>query len=355
MELLSIAQRRARARRLIEEALCRIEPGASATRPARMPALAFLFTATLALVFVGITSSARALPAGTGVGCYVSGLTLAQGGTIPNISNNQQTYEQQSCEGGTSSAGDVSFGGSVLFSQAASALSEVQLSAGQLEAYASASATSSPQFTSITQNVYAASAIANTTAYWYDELTVTGTPNQDGLVLLRFSIDLDGQVARSAGSASINQGYIRAAFRIDDHANHPDEQIVFVDGPGEGSETIGFQPGTQLQIYGELGAAAVANAGMLGYVCNPHCVPGPYFAEGSIMTHDSARFYIDVVTPGGSYSTGSGQSYESPVEVAEPAAWIVLAGGLLALLAFADPRGAGRRGSAEFIPFGYVC
>jgi hypothetical protein len=237
----------------------------------------------------------------------------------------------------------VSFGGSVLFSQDALTLSEANPNLGHLKAYARASATSSPEQGGGTGNIYGAAGTAIATAFWHDVLTVEGTPNEDGLVLLRFSIDLDGQVMRSGHP--VNQGYIRAGFQINDDENHSDELILFVDGPGEEDTTIGFAPGTHLQVYGSLSAAAVAVAGRAGQVCNPtFCGPGPFYAEGSTSTDDSARFYIDVVTPGDSYSSESGHSYETPDQVAvpEPSAWLVLASGLLGLATFRGQRGAGR-------------
>jgi hypothetical protein len=349
METRVITAYRRSARLLAGEVVGSIEPCPPATEPDGMPTVNFLLAAAIALLFIGVASSAwAAIPQGVGAGCWVSGLTMADGGIAPNTSNNLSIYEREACEDGTSSAGGVSFGGPVVFSQGASALSEAQLGAGHLAAYARASGTSSPEIGGGTQNIYNAVGLAIGIAYFHDELTIQGTPNQDGFIMLQFSVDLDGDVEHSAGP---NQAHIRANFRIDDHENHPDESIVFLDGAGFESNTIGFRPGTHLQIYGSVSAAATAQAGRGGNVCNPtFCVPGPFYPEASAMADArDGYFYIDVVTPGGSYSSESGHNYETPdgVNVPEPATWLMLAGGLLGL---ATLRGCARRRASLGLP-----
>jgi hypothetical protein len=95
MEPRIITSYRRSARLLAGEVVGSIEPCPPASEPARAPMANFILAAAVAMLFVGLTSSAWALPQGAGTGCYVSGFTTADGGGLPNISNNLSTYERE--------------------------------------------------------------------------------------------------------------------------------------------------------------------------------------------------------------------------------------------------------------------
>ncbi|MHB8472647.1 MAG: VPLPA-CTERM sorting domain-containing protein [Gammaproteobacteria bacterium] len=226
------------------------------------------------------------------------------------------------------------------FTQAATTSANAHAGMGSLGAYSKSEATSTPEaylYTTngvggITEDEYVAGGNSSATSYWYDQLTVGGTPNANGYVVLQFSLDLHGQTYSSLpGSASAS---IASRLFIDDGYRYTSAQILGLGAPGTVSDTIGFRPGQQIQIYGDLMASSNAAAGRkFTQICNFFCytVRGDY-VSGSNAVADAANtagFRIDVVTPDGSYSTLSTQSYLTAVPV--PGAVWLLGSGLLGL------------------------
>jgi len=90
-------------------------------------------------------------------------------------------------------------------------------------------------------------------------------------------------------------------------------------------------------LYGDLNVSSSAFAGRdvltvcSGFPCFPS--RGGYYADTSAVADaaNTAGFSIDVVTPGGTYSTMSGQSYLTAAAVPEPSSAALLAAGLLGL------------------------
>ena len=117
-------------------------------------------------------------------------------------------------------------------------------------------------------------------------------------------------------------------------------QILGLSEPGTVSDTIGFRPGQQVIVYGDLMAGTSSSAGRQYIdVCSFFCqtIRGDYVSASNATASalNTAGFRIDVLTPGGLYSSASGETYITAVP--EPATVWSLGFGLLALV------GLGRR------------
>src|SRR6185436_7374221 len=131
-------------------------------------------------------------------------------------------------------------GGTVFnFNQRAVAVSGARSDLGSLGAHSRSEASSSPQnylYTSggvgaSTENLYTAKASSGATAYWYDRITVGGTPGPNGRVVLRFTIELDGTTFATPGAHS----GIHARLFIDERPRYIGDVIVSLDAAGEAS------------------------------------------------------------------------------------------------------------------------
>jgi hypothetical protein len=107
-----------------------------------------------------------------------------------------------------------------------------------------------------------------------------------------------------------------------------------------------FVGGTDVSIFGSLNVTASALAGRtLGCVIpnNIWCTSdasrfGLYYADSSVVGSfgSTANFYIDILTPGASYTSASGVNYlTAPTTVPIPAAVWLFGSGLLGLTGFA--------------------
>lgn len=305
------------------------------------------FVAMFAASLLTASSAVWALPVGYGTDCYVGGGTTAQSGS-PGALNSNAMSLSSGCGSAATSNGRVDVpvitdsGANIYsFTQAATTSANAHAGMGSLGAYSNSAATSTPEaylYTingtgGITEDEYTAGGSSSATSSWYDQLTVGGTPNANGYVVLKFSLDLHGQTYSSLpGSASAS---IASRLFIDDGYRYTSAQILGLDTPGTVSDTIGFQPGQQIQLYGDLMASSNAYAGRkFTRICNGfycYSVRGDYVSGASAVADaaNTAGFRIDVVTPGGSYSTSSGQSYLTAVPV--PGALWLLGSGLLGL------------------------
>lgn len=308
-----------------------------------------VFVAMVAAILLGASEGARALAvSGFGTNCYLSGATSAENGNPGILSNNVQTLSGNCGSSQATSTGRVdvpveTINGPNLyrFTQNATASATAKASMGSLGVSAASQADSTPQaylYTTtsntggIAENMYRANASSSATSAWYDLITVGGTPGANGYVVLKFTIDLHGTTSvfpTDGASASI-----ASRFFIDDSWRY-NGQILGLGAPGTATDTIGFRPGQQIQLYGDLMASASALAGQKyvsvcsGFLC--YTVPVGYFPGSNAIADaaNTAGFYIDVVTPGGSYSSLSGQSYLTGVPV--PAAVWLFGSGLLGL------------------------
>ena len=293
----------------------------------------FTSVAVLAIALLTCSQPVSALPLGFGTGCAVNGSSGAAGGSPDALVYDTHTLSG-GCGGGQArSTGTVGVpvrtdnGLSIhTFTQLAETSASARAGLGGLGVLSKSSASSTPQaylYQSggaghITENFYAARGNSSALSYWHDLLTVGGTPNANGFVVLNFSLDLHGLTFASLPGAS--GARIQSRFFIDD-GNRFNGQILDLTQPGTISNAIGFRPGQQVQLYGDLSATTGAFAGggpQTGYVSSSYAV-----ADAA----NSANFHIDVLTPGGSYSTLSGASYLNPVP--EPSTWILFASGLL--------------------------
>jgi len=290
-----------------------------------------VFTGLCAAILLGGAQGAWALPKGFGTSCSVYGGTSAQSGSPEALEGNAATFPS-GCGSQVSSNGRVvvtvqtDAGPSLFnFDQTANASAIATAGMGSVGALAKSDSTSTPEaylYTTngnggITEDAYTAGGNSSATSLWWDSLTVGGTPNDNGYVVLEFSLDLHGQTSASPLGASAS---ILARLFITDGSRYVSSQILGLDTPGTVSDTIGFRPGQEVQIYGDLNAITQSSAGRL--------VGGAYVSASNAAADaaNTAGFRIDVVTPGGSYSTLSGQSYAT---VPEPAAASPLAIGLL--------------------------
>ena len=288
-----------------------------------------LFTTLFAAILLGGAQVTLALPTGFGTGCSVNGSTSAQSGNPNFLSYNSATFST-GCGSEVSSNGQVvvpvqTDGGLSLFNfdQAAKASASAAAVMGSLGALAKSESTSTPAsylYTTggnggITENEYFAGGNSSATAQWWDSMTVGGTPNANGFVVLEFSLDLHGQTSASAIGASAS--FLSRLF-INDGNRFISDQILGLSTPGTVSTTIGFRPGQNVQLYGDLNAITQSSAGKVG---------GDYVSASNAAADaaNTAGFRIDVLTPGGSYSTLSGQTYITAVP--EPAtAWLLVCG-----------------------------
>lgn len=310
----------------------------------------------IAVMFVAMflvsTKEASALPVGFGMSCTVNGSTSAQKGNPGVLSSDQQTIS-----GGCGSNGATSFGlvqvpvnelgGQNLYGFAQNATANVSARAnlGSLGASSNSHADSSPQNYLYTtpsntpasvDNLYTAAASSNVTSNWWDEITVSGTPGPNGRVVLQFTLDLDGSTSTSLGATAS----ILSRLFIDDGSFNG--QILGLGASGTAVDTRGYFPGTTIQVYGDLMAMTGAVGGMrYGTRCSGFiCSYGPlgYVAEsnGIAEAYNTAGFHIDVLTPGGAYSSLSGQSYLTAVPL--PAAAWLFGSGLSGLIGIARRR-----------------
>lgn len=310
-----------------------------------------VFVAMFAAIFLGGAEGARALPVGFGTTCSLSGSTFAELGNPGVLSGDTQILSGACGSNQVTSYGRVdvpvvTINGPNLypFTQNATASASATAGLGSLGASAASHADSSPQaylYTTtantggIAENMYRANAQSSAMSTWYDQITVGGTANANGYVVLQFTLDLHGSTSvfpADAASASI-----ASRFFIDDRSRYISQQILGLNSPGTVVETIGFRPGQQIQLYGDLSASASALAGQK-YVCSGYfcqLVPVGYFPDSNAIADafNTAGFHIDVLTPGGSYTATSGQSYLTAVPV--PAAVWLFSSGLMGLIGVA--------------------
>ena len=300
----------------------------------------FTSVAVLAVALLTCSQFVSALPAGFGTGCTLGGGSGASTGSPDALGNDFHTLSGGCGFGQARSAGIVGVpaltdGGLSIhtFTQLAETSASARAGLGGLGVLSKSSASSTPEAYlyqlggagRITENFYFAGGSSNAFSYWHDQLTVGGTPNANGFVVLRFSLDLNGLTFASLFGAS--GARIQSRFIINDFAriNGP---LLDLTQPGTVSTTIGYRPGHQVQLSGDLSATTEAFAGRRR---RPFPLTGftDYVSSSNAVADaaNSADFRIDVLTPGGAYSTLSGASYLTPVP--EPSSWILFASGLL--------------------------
>ncbi len=306
---------------------------------------------------------ASALPSGFGSSCSLTGGTGASAGSGESPINNTATLSGSCGTKDTASSGqfrvavETDAGPSVFsFNQNATTSAGARASLGSLGAFSSSTAMSSPAaylylsngVGAITENEYAAGASSTATASWYDLLTIGGTANANGFVVLRFTLELHGQTIVSPPGPSASAS-IESRLFIDDFSRF-NGSLIDLTEPGSASQTVGFRQGQQVQLYGDLNVTSNAFAGRRystvcsGFVCFP--VRGGYFPDSNAVADASntAGFSVDVVTPGGSYTSMSGQSYVTvATAVPEPSTWALLTAGLLATASLGRRQVARRR------------
>ena len=307
-------------------------------------------TAILALTLLACSQLASALPSGFGTGCTLSGGSGASRGSPDALGNDAHTLAGGCGSGQARSNGIVGVpvltdsGFSIhTFTQLAETSASARAGLGGLGAFSSSSASSTPEAYlyqlygggHITENYYEASGNSSALSYWHDLLTIGGTPNANGFVVLSFSLDLHGLTFASLAGAS--GARIQSRFFIDDGGAF-NGQILDLTQPGTMSTTFGFRPGQQVQLYGDLSATTGAFAGrrpQTGYVSSSYAV-----ADAA----NSADFRIDVLTPGGTYSTLSGVAYATVAvtPVPEPETWLMMVSGLLMVGRLVKTRRSGR-------------
>jgi hypothetical protein len=175
----------------------------------------------------------------------------------------------------------------------------------------------------ITENRFGASANSVASSYWFDTFTVGGVANQNGFVVLQFSIDLHGQTSASALGA---RSTLLSRLLLSDGDRYNNDEILSLSDGGILSTTIGFHSFAQFSLMGLLEAQSGAQAGWLG----TEYTSASNAAADALNTSD---FYVDILTPGGTYSSSSGHDYLTPASpVPEPGAVWLLSTGLLVLV-----------------------
>lgn len=304
------------------------------SNPLRSPVVATL----LAALLLGFAQGAWALPSGFGTTCSISGSTVAQQGNPGLLTGDVQTFSGACDSGNAASHGRVDVpvqtkDGQNLYPFTQNAVSSATATGnlGSLGVYANAQADSTPasylytapdDSTGIEENLYTVDGRASAMSSWHDTITVGGTTNANGFVVLKFSMELHGITSVSlADSATAT---IASRFFINDFAQN-NGQLLGLFEPGATADTIGFRPGQEIQLYGDVTATATALAGQKyvcgGFQCSSQVAVGYYPNSNAVAdAANTAGFHVDIMTPGGTYSSLSGQNYvTTPVP---GAAWL---------------------------------
>jgi hypothetical protein len=296
-----------------------------------------LFTALLGAIIFGPGQNAVAIPNGFGSSCSVSGSAAAETGSADGTSFNVQSF-LPGCGSQVSTTGQVvanviTDGGpsQFRFDQTADASASATSLMGRLGVRSVSDTTSKPQaylyqvngVGAITENRFRASANSVASSYWFDTFTVGGVTSPNGFVILKFSIDLHGQTSASALGA---RSTLLSRLLLSDGDRYNSDEILSLSDVGTLSQTIGFHSFSQFSLMGLLEAQSSAQAGWLG----TEYTSASNAAADALNTSD---FYVDVLTPGGTYSSLSGHTYLTPASpVPEPGAVWLLSAGLLVLI-----------------------
>ncbi|GEM_PF-4539138 len=101
---------------------------------------------------------------------------------------------------------------------------------------------------------------------------------------------------------------------------------------------LGWQSASALGF----GTSCIVNASTGASGGNSMAKSGFCDSEESASAGNTAGFYIDVVTPGGAFTTSSGHSYATVSAVPEPSTWMFLTAGVLGLALVSHRREAKR-------------
>jgi hypothetical protein len=153
---------------------------------------------------------------------------------------------------------------------------------------------------------------------WQDSLLVTSTSLAQGApVDLLFTMALSGSLTCSGPGASVQ---VDASFSAGSDVTSFDSTACNSTFPGTETLTVATSVGADLQIQGQILMTATATG--------VNDVPST-----SAVDPPSAEFFIDSVTAGAGYTTGSGNTYFTPrVATPEPSSFLLLGSGLFGLL-----------------------
>lgn len=296
-----------------------------------------LFTAWLGAIVFGLAQNAVAIPVGFGSSCSVHGGAAAETGDANGTSFNVQALSP-GCGSQVSTTGQVvanvvtdSGPSQFRFDQTANTSAYARAQMGSLGVRSVSDATSTPQAylyqsngPGITENRFAAVANSLASTYWFDTFSVGGVTSPNGFVILQFSMDMHGQTSASALGASSR---LLSRLLLTDGFGHFSDEILSLSDAGVLSTTIGFHSFAQFSLMGLLEAQSDARAGWLG----TEYTSATTAAADAFNTSD---FHVDVLTPGGTYSSLSGHSYVTPLvsSVPEPGTAWLLAPALIALI-----------------------
>lgn len=178
-------------------------------------------------------------------------------------------------------------------------------------------------------------------------------PGYSGMVQLLFTGQLHGSVANS-GCAFGGDSSIAASFSVQGGGaslyQHMSQFACAGASSGGALGTVSVPVGTVINLTQFLAAGVEAP---FGFYNNGQSV-SPFIqnASGSADASNTATLYIEVLTPGASYISGSGVTYAtSPTAVPEPASLTLVGAALLGLATpFAAPEAATRGKGLSFPP-----
>lgn len=238
------------------------------------------------------------------------------------------------------------------FAQSGASSASGHATAGSLGAVASGTAASTPMSYFYTDtdgngrasdNNYQASAGGSTYAQFWDTLRINPAPGaQPGdKVELRFILNLDGSGSVSGNgyvtansSLSIRQGFFGGGGGLSLSSAGSTSVVLSLD-----AYTLYTPYEVSLSGLLDLSVNALAGRALGCSVPNIWCTTdssqyGDYYANSTAVGAygSTASFYIDVLTPGASFTSESGASYLSAPAVPAPATVWLLGSGLLGLI-----------------------